>query len=147
MPKMVTKKKVTKKKVAKKKPAKKFDPLDGFRARTDQDDQNEEFVRSVRGLSAKGISVPDIALVIDRDEVIKAINEDTILRRLVNKCTEILKVNAYQWSMSNTPDETKELHLESRAARMVIDWLEGVILEGDVAEKLIAQDDEVEQNE
>ncbi len=139
---MATKKKVAKKRVTKKKATKKFDALEGFRARTDEDEQNEELIRSIRGLSSAGINVSDIALVIDRDEILKAINEDGILKQLVHKCSEILRINAYEWSMADNPEMTKDLHLESRAARIVIDWIEGVIQMGNVAEQLIAQDDE-----
>ena len=120
------------------------DNLKGFRARTDQDDENERLVRSIRGLSEQGIDHYAISDVIASQDVIDALQGDTILAKLATHCAEILKVNMYRWSISNEPLKMHKEHLDSRAARLVIDWIESIKQTGEVAQQIIEQQDETD---
>lgn len=122
------------------------DRLDGYRARTPEDDENERLVRSIRGLSEQGIDHYAIADVIASQDVIDALQGDTILAKLVSHCAEVLKVNMYRWSVSNEPQNMMKEHLDSRAARLVIDWIESIKQTGEVAQQLIEQQDETDHD-
>lgn len=117
------------------------DPLDGFRARTPVDDQNEELVRSIRGLSENGIDYQSISNVIAADDLINALHEDTTLAKLVSHCAVVINTHAFAWTVSNEPEKMDAQHLEARAARMVIAWIEQIEQTGKVAEQLIEQQD------
>ena len=117
------------------------DPLEGYRARTDEDDLNESMVRSIRGLSEKGIDYQSISDVIASQDLIDAINGDTILAKLAMHCATILSEHMYSWTVSNEPEKMIKEHLESRAARLVISWIEGIKQTGEVAQQLIEQQD------
>ena len=117
------------------------DRLEGYRARTDEDDANEALVRSIRGLSENGIDRYAIADVVASQDLIDALNKDTILAKLVSFCAMILKERMYSWSMSNEPEKMQSEHLEARAARLVISWIESIKQTGEVAQQLIEQQD------
>ena len=117
------------------------DKLDGYRARTQDDEENEVIVRSIRGLSEKGIDYHSIAEVIQSEDLVRAISEDTPLAKLVNFCAGIIKENTYQWSMVDDPSTVNNLHLQTRAARMVIAWTESILDTGKVAVQQIQQQD------
>jgi hypothetical protein len=123
------------------------DHLEGFRPRTDQDDENERLVRSIRGLSEQGIDHYAISDVIASQDILDAINGDTILAKLVTHCAEVLKVNMYRWSVSNEPGKMQKEHLDARAARMVVDWIESIKQTGEVAQQIIEQQDETTHDE
>lgn len=122
------------------------DPLEGFRPRTEQDDQNESLVRSIRGLSERGIDAQSIADVIASQDLIDALNGDTILSKLVSHVARTIKEHTYAWTVSSEPEKMKKEHLEVRAGRMVIAWIEEVQQTGDVAEQLISQQDTIDDD-
>ena len=117
------------------------DPLKGYRARTEEDDLNENMVRSIRGLSEKGIDYQSISDVIASQDLIHALNSDTILAKLITHVALVIKTNTYAWTVSNEPETLKREHLETRAARLVIAWVESIRQTGVVAEQLIKQQD------
>ncbi len=117
------------------------DNLEGYRARTEEDDDNEMLVRSIRGLSEKGIDYQAISDVIASQDLIEAISKDSILAKLVMHCTGVLKENMYLWSVSREPEKMQKEHLETKAARMVIAWIESIRQTGEVAQQLIEQQD------
>lgn len=121
------------------------DPLEGYRARTEEDDINESMVRSIRGLSEKGIDYQAISDVIASQDLIEALNSDTILAKLISFCAEILKENMHKWSMSNEPEKMHSEHLEARAARLTIAWVESIHQTGEVAQQLIEQQDTTDE--
>jgi len=127
-------------------PVKKEDPLEGFRARTDEDDLNEQVVRGIRGLSEAGIDYQAISDVIQSDDLVAALNDDKPLAKLVDHAAKIIKENSWEWSMANNHDDVKDLHTETRAARIVISWIESIVQTGEVAKQLISEE-EVEENE
>jgi hypothetical protein len=122
--------------------AKKNDPLDGFRARTEEDEENEVLVRGIRGLSERGIDPHTIADVVASQDLVEALKADTILAKLVMFCAEILKEHMHAWSESNEPEKMNQQHLESRAARLVIRWVEIIQETGDISQQLIEQQEE-----
>jgi hypothetical protein len=117
------------------------DPLDGYRARTEQDDENEEMVRSIRGLTSRGVDLETIADVVASQDLIEALNSDSILAKLVSHCANVLRYQMHAWSMSLTPEKMQQEHLQARAARLVISWIEDIQGSGKVAEQLITQQD------
>jgi hypothetical protein len=119
-----------------------IDPLEGFRARTpEEDDQNEELVRNIRGLAENGIDYRAISDVIAAEDVVRALHGDTTLAKLASHCAGVITENSYAWSVSNEPEKLVGKHLETRAARMVIAWIESIEQTGKVAEQLIQQQD------
>jgi len=120
---------------------KEHDPLDGFRARTEEDDENEQLVRSIRGLSSNGIDYHSIADVVASNDLNTALTTDTTLAKLVSHCAFTIKLHQHAWSTSNEPEKMHKEHLETRAARMVIAWIESINETGKVAEQLIQQQD------
>ncbi|MHC5061715.1 MAG: hypothetical protein ACYTFK_11605 [Planctomycetota bacterium] len=117
------------------------DNLEGFRARTEQDDENEQMVRSIRGLSSRGIDYQAISDVIASRDLDEAISGDTILAKLAMHCAAVLSENMYRWSVSSKPEQMVEEHLESRAARLVVSWIESIKQTGNVSQQLIEQQD------
>lgn len=117
------------------------DPLEGFRPRTEEDDANEKMVRGIRGLANRGIDYTTMSDVVASQNLMDALKEDTTLAKLVTYCAEVLKTNTYAWTRSNDPASMVGAHLECRAARMVIDWVESIEQSGMVAEQLISQQD------
>lgn len=121
--------------------AKENDPLDGYRARTEQDEENEVIAESLRGLAARGIDEETVADVIASEALIAAMSGDTVIAKLVTHCALIIKTNSYKWSISNAPATLVKEHLETRAARLLVEWIESIVQTGQVAEQLIKQQD------
>jgi len=117
------------------------DPLEGFRARTDQDEVNEQIVDNIRGMADNGVDYVSMSVIMLSNELKAALKEDKLLRRLVAEVTGTLKECSHAWSESDDPDKTKELHLKARACKLVLNWIEGILQAGEVAEQLIAQED------
>lgn len=117
------------------------DPLEGYRPRTEEDDENERMVRSIRGLADRGIDYTTMSDVVAAQSLMDALKRDTTLAKLVTYCAAVIKSHTYTWTRSNRPEEMSKEHLETRAARMVIDWIESIEQTGMVAEQLIKQQD------
>lgn len=115
------------------------DPLDGFRARTEEDDANEEMVRGIRGLAEAGIDYKSIGDIVQSNDLVRALGEDKTLAKLVDHAAKIIKENTYLWSLADNPRTTDGLHLQTRAARIVISWVQSIVQTGEVAEQLIEQ--------
>ena len=122
------------------------DPLEGYRPRTEEDDENERMVRSIRGLADRGIDYTTMSDVVASQNLMDALKSDSTLSKLVTFCAEVIKAHTYAWTRSSAPEQMAEAHLEARAARMVIDWVESIEQSGMVAEQLIKQQD-TEDNE
>jgi|GEM_PF-4727570 len=122
------------------------DPLEGFRARTQKDDDNEEIVRSIRGLNERGIDYQSISGLIASNELKAALSEDTTLAKLATYCHEVMVENSTRWATADDPRDVDKLHLETRAAGMVIAWMDSIIQTGEVAEQLIEQED-IQEND
>jgi len=118
---------------------KKYDPLDGFRARTDDDDANEEIVRGIRGLSEMGIDHALIADIVSSRDLRHALTEDKVLSKLVDHAVKIIQNNSLAWTESNEPEKLKREHLEARAAHIILTWAEAIIQSGKVAEQQVAE--------
>lgn len=117
------------------------DPLEGYRPRTEEDEANERMVRGIRGLADRGIDYNTMADVVASQNLMDALKADTTLSKLVTYCAAVIKANTYAWTRSNEPDKMAKQHLEARAARLVIDWVESIEQNGMVAEQLIKQQD------
>ena len=117
------------------------DPLEGYKPRTEVDEANEAFVRDIHAYADRGIDYASMADIRASQNLIDALKEDTVLAKLVTHCANVIQSHSYEWTCSNEPDTLKGKHLEARAARLVIAWVEAIETDGYVAEQLIKQQD------
>jgi len=125
---------------------KETDPLQGFRGRDNDFDLSESMAESAQALADMGVDYRHIADVIVSNDLQDALNEDTLMARLAGFCALKIKENTYTWSTSNDPCDKSMLkaHLETRAARLVISWIEQIVETGKIAEQIIERQEHSE---
>lgn len=116
------------------------DPLDGYRSREHRtlEEQQEDELRALHRLeNDSGVDEELVREIIRSDNLIKAMAEDKTLGKLVTYVTERLDTMTKLWSTSAIPTSPPCLaaHTEARACRLVIDWVQEIISNGDIAQQ------------
>ena len=114
------------------------DNLSGYRSREGAgDDEIEAEVRALHSLENDGIDVSLVRDVIRSDELVKAMQGNRVVGRLVTYATERLDECSKAWQQMADPNSVAGLnaHREARAARLLIDWIEQQLKIGSQAEK------------
>ena len=112
------------------------DPLDGFRGRDEDLSDEEEILAAVTGLRELHVDPETVRLFVMSEKLTEALADpNSMIGRLADYCVELIKDNSMVWANSDDPtsEECKQLHLESRAARIVLGWVNSVINTGKVA--------------
>lgn len=124
------------------------DALDGFRGRpanaSEEEAQAQEYLDHSN--SHEYNPMIDMALVrevLNSDALLVAMKDDTALAMLVTYATGRLDTCSKVWQISPDPTSKEVLiaHREARAARLLIDWIEHVLKNGEIAEQQINEAD------
>ena len=122
------------------------DALDGFRGRAalSDDELMEDEIRAFQELRHGGVDMELVGDVLRADELVKALNGDRPLARLVTYATQRLDECSKVWQASADPASVTCLnaHREARAARILIDWIENEINVGRNAERVLMSQQE-----
>ena len=124
------------------------DPLDGFRGREMQaGDALIEEVLAYRELAATDLDKTLLALVLKRDQLERALqNESGSMVALVNMVLAKLDDACKVWQQEGDPTSVaaRTAHLNARAARLVIDWVQEVMDQGQQAQDMMMMQEEEE---
>lgn len=125
------------------------DPLNGYRGRPQLSAEElvEDEVRAFQALKHEGVDMGLVADLLSADELVEALDGDRPMARLVTHATQRLDACAKIWAASTDPTSTDcmNAHREARAARVLIDWIENVMITGQNAERELHI--EAEENE
>jgi len=123
------------------------DQLEGFRGRQiSPEEQLEDDVRDLHNLESE-IDEQLVREVLKSDQLIAAMQGDSVLGRLVTMITKRIDDCAKVWSSQQDPTSMAALnaHREARAARLLIDWIEMTINSGSTAETQLHEADRHDQ--
>ena len=120
------------------------DSLADYRGRPQNDESTiEAEMRGLQSLNDSGIDAQLVREVLNSDQLIKAMSEDSTIARLITHATKRLDDCCKIWQQETNPSSDVGLnaHREARAARVLINWIDEVLATGGVAEKLMEEAD------
>jgi len=123
------------------------DPLDGFRKVERSDDERlEDEIRALHRLNEDGIDIDLLREVIKADQLVDALQGEKVMARLMTHITQRYDECTKAWSLLDDPRSTKavEYHTQVRAARMVINWVQTILENGNVAQRQIEAEEHYE---
>jgi len=118
--------------------------LDGIRGKpVVADSYASEMYEAIQSLRGMGINDELVRDVVVAEQLIEALDEDTLMKRLFSDCQERLIAAQNAWSGCFDPSsaEMRSVHTEARAAQMLIDWIGEILTAGAKAEQEIAEEE------
>jgi len=123
------------------------DPLAGFRGRPERDayEAQEEEINAYRALASNDVNLPLLQDILRMDNLLEEMNrESSTLQRLVTHATERIGEACAFWVSNSDPasDDALKHHRNARAARLVLDWVDEQIRNGNAAEQQMMMEGE-----
>jgi hypothetical protein len=124
----------------------KYDPLDGYRGRTeDAYELMEDEVRALHSLASSDVDLGLLQDVLKMDDLVGDLkNESSTLKRLCTFASVQIGEACAAWVQSSDPTSASiiALHRNARAARLLLDWVSEQMDVGAAAEEQIMLGDE-----
>ena len=120
--------------------------LDGIRgARTVHSDEIVEQmyteINSLKGLGFNELLIRDVVLASELREVL---GTDALVSRLILRCEETLAGAQNEWAACLDPGsaEMRKIHIEAKAAQMVVQWTQEILVAGRIAEQTMSHEED-----
>lgn len=123
------------------------DALDGYRGQPERSEEEyvEGEVRAIHEWAEHDVDIESMRDVIRMDDLLRELkDESSTVRRLVDHVTKRIDECSIAWQLAADPTglDAVNAHRDARAARLVLDWIQTTIDQGEQAERQLEVENE-----